>query len=57
MSELGKIEKPEAGAFVAKRKLYVVTLIFPGKDMPPEYTATGHRPDSTSPASSPPSAR
>jgi len=35
--ELGKIEKPEAQRFKGKRKLYLVPLIFQGKDAPVEY--------------------
>lgn len=36
--ELGKIEKPEVERFKGERKLYVVPLLFSGKDSPPEYT-------------------
>lgn len=35
--QLGKIEKPEAERFTTKRKLYLVPLLFLGKDAPPEY--------------------
>lgn len=35
--ELGKIEKPEAGQFEGKRKLYLVPLVFSAEDAPPEY--------------------
>ena len=35
--ELGKIEKPEVEHFKGERKLYVVSLLFAGKDSPPEY--------------------
>jgi len=35
--ELGKIEKPEAGGFRQKRKLFLVPLLYSGKDAPPEY--------------------
>ncbi len=34
---LGKMEKPEAKDFTSKRKLYLVPLIFSGKDAPPDY--------------------
>jgi len=37
--EIGKIEKPEAEGFVAKRKIYVVPLLFRSKDAPLEYVA------------------
>ncbi len=37
MAELGKIEKPEAERFRGKRKLYLVPLIFCGKEAPVEY--------------------
>ncbi len=36
--ELGKIEKPDAERFKGERKLYVVPLLFTGKDSPQEYT-------------------
>lgn len=36
--ELGKIEKPEAGQFKEKRKLYLVPLLFSWEDAPEEYT-------------------
>ena len=39
VDEIGRIEKPEAQNFVAKRKVYVVPLIFRGKDAPLEYVA------------------
>lgn len=35
--ELGKIEKPEAKEFTSKRKLYLVPLIFSGKNAPKDY--------------------
>ena len=35
--ELGKIEKPEAGQFREKRKLYLVPLLFSWEDAPEEY--------------------
>jgi hypothetical protein len=35
--ELGRIEKPEAEHFKEKRKLYLVPLIFQGRDVPSEY--------------------
>ncbi|MBI4186952.1 MAG: hypothetical protein HY530_05530 [Chloroflexi bacterium] len=35
--QLGKLEKPEAGSFRGKRKLYVVPLLFSGEKAPPEY--------------------
>ncbi|MBM3153966.1 MAG: hypothetical protein FJ008_01375 [Chloroflexi bacterium] len=35
--ELGKIEKPEAENFKLKRKLFMVPLLYAGKDAPPEY--------------------
>ncbi len=34
---LGKIEKPDAERFVSKRKLYLVPLLFAGKEAPDEY--------------------
>jgi len=34
---LGKIEKPEAQEFVSKRKLYIVPLLFTGKNVPKAY--------------------
>jgi len=34
---IGKIEKPEAESFTDKRKLYIVPLMFSGKEAPPEY--------------------
>ncbi len=37
MSELGKIEKPEAGQFAGKRKLCLVPLVFAGKNAPVDY--------------------
>ncbi|HEY90294.1 MAG TPA: hypothetical protein G4O07_00530 [Dehalococcoidia bacterium] len=36
--ELGKIEKPDVERFKGERKLYVVPLLFTGKDSPQEYT-------------------
>ncbi len=35
--ELGKINKPEAGQFANKRKLYLVPLMYSWSDAPPEY--------------------
>ena len=35
--ELGKIEKPEAGQFANKRKLYLVPLLYSWRDAPVEY--------------------
>jgi hypothetical protein len=35
--ELGKIEKPEAGQFRQKRKLYLVPLLYSWEDAPVEY--------------------
>ena len=35
--QLGKVEKPEAGSFAGKRKLYLVPLVFSGKKASPEY--------------------
>jgi len=35
--QLGKIEKPEVKRFTSKRKLYLIPLIFSGKEAPPEY--------------------
>jgi len=35
--QLGKIEKPEAKEFASKRKLYLVPLIFSGKNAPEDY--------------------
>ncbi|MFC1966517.1 hypothetical protein ACFLWI_06195 [Chloroflexota bacterium] len=34
---LGKIEKPDAERFMGKRKLYLVPLLFAGKEAPDEY--------------------
>ena len=34
---LGKIEKPEASEFTSKRKLYLVPLLFTGKNAPEDY--------------------
>ncbi|MFC1989051.1 hypothetical protein ACFLVW_00560 [Chloroflexota bacterium] len=34
---LGKIEKPDAERFMSKRKLYLVPLLFAGKEAPDEY--------------------
>lgn len=36
-AELGKIEKPEAESFKQERKLFLVPLIYSGKDAPTEY--------------------
>jgi len=35
--ELGKLEKPEAGLFREKRKLYLIPLLFSWQDAPAEY--------------------
>ena len=35
--ELGRIEKPEAGQFANKRKLYLVPLLYSWQDAPAEY--------------------
>lgn len=35
--ELGKIEKPEAEGFKQKRKLFLVPLLYAGKDAPADY--------------------
>jgi hypothetical protein len=35
--EIGKIEKPGLDQFHAKRKLYVIPLLFAGTEAPPEY--------------------
>ncbi len=35
--ELGRIEKPEAGKFANKRKLYLVPLLYSWQDAPAEY--------------------
>ncbi len=35
---LGKIEKPEAEEFTGKRKIYLVPLLFSGKNAPKDYT-------------------
>lgn len=35
--ELGKINKPEAGSFKQGRRLFVVPLLYAGKDPPSEY--------------------
>ena len=39
VEQLGKIEKPEAKDFTSKRKLYLIPLIFSGKESPSEYVA------------------
>jgi len=39
MVELGKIERPDAGAFSGKRKIYCVANIYPLKDAPDDYNA------------------
>jgi hypothetical protein len=39
MVELGQIERPGAGEFTGKRKLYCVANIYPVKDAPDEYNA------------------
>jgi len=36
--QLGKIEKPEAKEFTGKRKIYLVPLLFSGKNSPEDYT-------------------
>ena len=36
--ELGKIDKPEAASFKQGRKLFLVPLMYPAKDAPPDYT-------------------
>ena len=41
--QLGKIEKPEAEQFHGKRKLLLVTLVFPEQDAPLEYVAKLNR--------------
>ncbi len=38
VEELGKIERPEAGQFANKRKLYLVPLIYLWQDAPSEYS-------------------
>ncbi|MBC8477235.1 MAG: hypothetical protein H8D49_02715, partial [Dehalococcoidia bacterium] len=35
--QLGKIEKPEAKEFTDKKKLYLVSLLFSGKNAPEDY--------------------
>ena len=35
--QLGKIKKPDAEHFTSKRKLYLIPLMFSGKEAPPEY--------------------
>ena len=35
--ELGKIEKPDADRFISQRKLFLVPLLFSGKEAPAEY--------------------
>ena len=35
--QLGKVEKPEAERFTSQRKLYIIPLVFSGKESPPEY--------------------
>lgn len=37
MAELGKIERPDAGSFLEKRKLYCVANVYPLKDGPDDY--------------------
>jgi hypothetical protein len=39
MVELGQIERPDAGEFTGKRKLYCVANIYPVKDAPDDYNA------------------
>ncbi len=41
--QLGKIEKPNAESFKNTRKLYLVPLVYCGKDAPPEYTELATR--------------
>lgn len=36
--ELGKINKPEAGRFANKRKLYLIPLLYSWSEAPPEFT-------------------
>jgi|WetSurSiteA1Bulk_404760.scaffolds.fasta_scaffold120102_1 hypothetical protein len=43
MVELGQIERPGAGEFTDKRKLYCVANIYPVKDAPDEYNALVNR--------------
>ena len=35
--QLGKIEKPDADRFINQRKLFLVPLLFSGKEAPSEY--------------------
>jgi hypothetical protein len=37
MAELGKIERPDAGGFSGKRKIYCVANVYPLKDAPDDY--------------------
>ena len=37
MTDLGKIERPEAESFKGARKLYLVPLVYPGDGAPAEY--------------------
>ena len=41
--ELGKMEKPEAGQFREKRKLYLIPLLFSWEDAPTEYVEKFNR--------------
>lgn len=36
--ELGRIDRPEAASFKQGRKLFLVPLMYPAKDAPPDYT-------------------
>jgi hypothetical protein len=36
-TELGKIDRPEAGQYKGKKKLYLIFLVFSWPDAPPEY--------------------
>ena len=41
--ELGKMEKPEAGQFGEKRKLYLIPLLFSWEGAPTEYVEKFNR--------------
>ncbi|MCL5022458.1 MAG: hypothetical protein M1497_03665 [Nitrospirae bacterium] len=43
MAELGQLEKPDAGSFAGKRKLYCVADVYPLKDAPDDYTGLVNR--------------
>lgn len=43
MAELGKIERPDAGSFLGKRKLYCVANVYPLKDGPDDYKSLVER--------------